>query len=694
MASKTQVNMSRLKPSLILLVSAVLLLAVVFVHRQLPIVILLDVTLLVICSVLPGVAIVRSLSKQSLPRIELLTLGAATGVVLVPLLFSLLALIGLHSWTAYTAAIAGLTMLALQRRHPTAQREPHFYSAIWGALIVILIFLEWFSFECLHFNSRGDLVTRVLFGYDLPYLSSFVASLRDNGKLLDLHQLNISYPYHDYCYRLLAAVGSISKSDALVLNSFSASIFFYWFSLLSLFALAQAITKDARFAAIVALSQHFLGSLIGSEQGSMALSPSSAAGNILLYSSLLVLFKGLKDKIKWSSFETALLTILLCGLIRTKLTTYFVLGAGLGICSLLLIIRKQYQDTLLPALPLLVSLVVFALSSPASQFAPASDFLVGAPLLGYANHIAAILHIPVATINPVAHGLDFGFRQLLIIPYFGFHLLRFAVSDERFLLVLAAIVLFRKQIARTYSHADMPAFYWTLALMLPIGFLLPVLYSPAWYALALSFYGPYVSIEVARLLSLLTIRGVWIQEKSQRRTAFLWIASALLLVGVFQNARVIRLLDTDPPYVISKERITGLHYLRDHSKPNELVASRRFHIHDTDESYYLYSAIAERPMVSEGATYGSLLGAVSGIDSIKGLGRVKAAEDTLKVHREVLDSVYLSTSTSSVHDAIRKYDIRYVLVDKEINQQLATDPRRYADSIFANSSLEIWKVRR
>ena len=127
---------------------------------------------------------------------------------------------------------------------------------------------------------------------------------------------------------------------------------------------------------------------------------------------------------------------------------------------------------------------------------PSNDFLIGAPLLGYANHLASMLHIPVSEINPVSHGLFFHWQTILIIPFFIFHFLRFALVDPKVLSAIVIIVVFRKLLWKE-SHEIV----WLLLILIPLGFLFPVLYSPAWYPLALSFYAPLVSVQASLLLS-------------------------------------------------------------------------------------------------------------------------------------------------------------------------------------------------
>ena len=63
-----------------------------------------------------------------------------------------------------------------------------------------------------------------------------------------------------------------------------------------------------------------------------------------------------------------------------------------------------------------------------------------------------------------------------------------------------------------------------------------------------------------------------------------------------------------------------MNYLQSHTNDTDIIATRRFDL-DTlgDESYYWYSALSGREVISEGSKYGSLLGAVADTDSQKGL---------------------------------------------------------------------------
>jgi hypothetical protein len=166
------------------------------------------------------------------------------------------------------------------------------------------------------------------------------------------------------------------------------------------------------------------------------------------------------------------------------------------------------------------------------------------------------------------------------------------------------------------------------------------------------------------------------------------------MAGVIQNGRMIQFFVTLPTDKTSASRIEALHYLRDHSTPQSIVASHRFTLHGADESYYLYSAFSERPMVSEGARYGSLLAAISEIvDSARGLHRIPLAMDTLAVRRAALDTIYYSADLESVRSALHRYHVQFILLDRELNQQLLIDPGAVADPFFSNRSMDIWRVR-
>ena len=163
--------------------------------------------------------------------------------------------------------------------------------------------------------------------------------------------------------------------------------------------------------------------------------------NILL---ALDLFLKTKDRNKQWIFS-AMLLYLLIELSETKLSSYLmVLCAGamglLGLMTNFSKERKNWNCTLMLTCPVLSFVVVLWQAAKPNPLMPSNDFLIGAPLLGYANHLASMLHIPVSEINPVSAWLAFSYwaNNSNNSTFSSFHFLRLcACRSQKFFLRLS-----------------------------------------------------------------------------------------------------------------------------------------------------------------------------------------------------------------------------------------------------------------
>ena len=81
-------------------------------------------------------------------------------------------------------------------------------------------------------------------------------------------------------------------------------------------------------------------------------------------------------------------------------------------------------------------------------------------------------------------------------------------------------------------------------------------------------------------------------------------------------------------------------YLQAHTNDSDIIATRRSISIPWAMSPIIGIARFLVEVPSEGAKYGSLLGAVADTDSEKGLHRVQAAKDLLRTRRDLLDTIY------------------------------------------------------
>jgi hypothetical protein len=641
--------------------------------------------------------------KWDLSWLEIVSFGSALGLGVTPTIFTLLASFGSSGQTAIVLSCIDVGLLATAFFVRTKQKAfisgfTRAWIVCWGSLLLVSIFLQFYNFNQLHLTPSGGIEATGLFGIDIPYLVGQFSSLKSYSDLRDLHQLAQPMYYHDFVYRFIIVSQQFSKTDLFTFTINGASLFNYLLLAISTYALVYPLSHKRTISWLAVASVFLLGSFTGTEQGSFALSPSFVWGTIIFLNLLQLLSKYFAKPRTLPEIDAALLfALLLMILSRSKISTFAVLIAGLGVMILILLINKRTRDAVHFGGALLISLSAFALSSSGKNpLMPGDDFLTGAPLLGYANHLASLLHVSLGRLNPIGHGFLLSARSLLIIPYFAFHLVRFIALDGRILVVLFAILFFRKRLFGLLPKVPRPLL-WLLLALIPIGYALPVLYSPAWYPLAFSFYAPLVSVMASLVLTILIASAIWEDRELKYRTLYLSIFGICLLGCFAGNTIALSQERATSASDITSERIAALHYLRDHSSPQNLVATRRYDLvtSDTahDESYFLYSAFSERAVISEGAAYGALLGAVATIDSSKGLHHVPIAQRLLAERRAVIDSIYLSHDLLTVRQILQSRNVKFIIEDKEIEQHLAVDPRTVADPLFDNTSMTIWKVR-
>jgi len=295
----------------------------------------------------------------------------------------------------------------------------------------------------------------------------------------------------------------------------------------------------------------------------------------------------------------------------------------------------------------------------------------------------------VSALNPVSHGLHIGWQSTLVLPFFLFHFLRFAVLDPKLLSALLVLILFRKLLWREHSGVVS-----LLVILIPLGFFMPVLYSPAWYPLALSFYAPLVSVQAALLLVAVGFGVFAHHQVSRLLKTVIGLVGLIFLMGVALQAHFIMRDDNAKPAIVSASLVQAMNFLATTAKDSDVVLTHRFDL-DTvgDESYYWYSALSGRAVISEGAKYGSLLAAVADTNSEKGLHPAIAAARLLAVRRKAIDTVYQSDDPAQVLSAVMGSRATYIVEGPSQNERLVVNPGLAGQQVFGNSDYTIWKVR-
>lgn len=561
-------------------------------------------------------------------------------------------------------------------------------------LLSTLIFFAAYNLHCFHYDANGAIVTRGLFGVDIPFLAGEIHGIQDFGSLRDLHQSAIAWNYHDWTYQLLAL---LSRKRTIADVALASPIVSYSLLAFSVFAVVFRFTKSKQIAYFSIAGWFLVSGLGGGELGSYALSPSFVFGSIIFLNAIFlfdILCNETRTRQRW--IISAIFVFILFELSRTKLSSFLVLAVALGIAGLILLRSNRIagiQTVIIAGISLAGFLV---LNSGANPLMPTNDFLIGAPLMGYANHLSAILHLSAKSLNPVSNGFHLRWQSILIIPYFLFHFLRFVILDAKLLSAIIIFAALRKILWKEYGEIVL-----LIVILIPLGFLMPVVYSPAWYPLALSFYAPLVSEQAALLLAALGFGLLYrVQVTRAQRTA-MGVATLVLICGFALTGHSIAKDDNAKADIVSIPLEQAMNYLSNAANDTDIVASRRFDEDSTDdESYYWYSALSGRAVVSEGAKYGSLLAAIADTNSEKGLHRAMAAESFLASCRKLLDTIYLSRDLTHVRDAITETRSTFIIEDSTNypspakREELSIDPWSIGEQAFRNGEYKIWKIRK
>jgi hypothetical protein len=646
---------------------------------------------------IPGVFFVIELRRRFKLRLtshEVISLGFAVGFGIVAISLEVLHWFNLPN---YSIGVILLAILAVSSRYPFGINRKPYNTLRWrGALKDVWLFLIFtfllfaaYNLQQFHFTSEGGIVTHGLFGIDIPFLAGQVHGIRDFGSLRDLHQNAQPWHYHDATYQLLAL---LPRNQTIADLAFAAPLVGYTLLAFSVFTLVVRFTSR-RVIGFASVGAWFLVSGIsGTELSSYALSPSFVFGSVIALNVLLLLDVRVKGhEGRKGLVGTGLILFLFAVLSQTKISTFLALAAGLGLLAVTLLRRdKRLSFELLGIVVISFSIVVLQ-SMAGNPLMPGGDFLIGAPLLGYANHLAAALYMPVASLNPISHGLHLRPQSVLLIPYSIFHLLRFALFDPK---ILAAFILLLTMRGKWQPTGISKEVRFLLLALLLIGLLLPVLYSPAWYPLALSFYAPLVSSQMALLFAAIGFSATLRNKQTWRTRIARWIVALLFVIGFIQTAKQVVGEDEQRPKRVSASLISAMSFLSHLDTNSSVIATRRFDLDSArDESYYWYSALSGHPVLSEGAKYGSLLAAVADTNSEKGLHPVTRAQLLLAKRRALIDTIFLSRDSGHVRQAINIAHVGYIVEDGPIKQTVACEASTIGSKVFENSEIAIWKVR-
>jgi hypothetical protein len=627
---------------------------------------------------------------------EILSLGGALGFGIGPIFLGLNHILGIGHFsvplTGIIGAAIGTLMVPALKRKPWKEYEELFlaFNDLFIFAIGVLLLFAAYNLQQFHYGADGAIVTHGLFGVDIPFLAGEVHGIRDFGALRDQHQMGQPWRYHDWTYQLLAL---LPRERTLADLAFAAPLVGCTLLAFSIYTITFRLTISKYIAYISVALWFLISGLQGGELSSYALSPSFVFGSMIFLNVLLAFsLRVSADRQAAQWVFSGMIFYLLVMLSQTKLSSFLVMMGGMGLVGLIGLIGHQKQRKIgmhLLLASLLSLAVVLWQNMGSNPLMPSGDFLIGAPLLGYANHLATMLHVPVSAINPVSHGLTLHWRSLLIIPFFVFHFLRFALTDPKILSAIVVIVFLRKFLWQKSKEIVL-----LLVILIPLGFLFPVLYSPAWYPLALSFYAPLVSVQAALLIGVVGI-AVFLKNKTVRPAKIcMGLIGLMCLIGIALQVHSITKEESARPSIVSASFVHAMNYLQANAGDSAIVATRRFDLDSTgDESYYWYGALSGRTIISEGAKYGSMLAAVADTNAEKGLHPSIAADELLLARRALLDTIYRSKEMDRVKVAVRLSQASYIVETGFPGERLSVDPALFARRMFVEGEYEIWKIR-
>lgn len=534
------------------------------------------------------------------------------------------------------ATISVLTAIGLawgyiiKRQRPVENDTGSASAALAFVAALCTLFVLIYNFQGIHYT--GDtLVMRGLFAIDLPYLIGNMPSLDLYSQMRDMHQNGLWFPYHDHVYRAISVSHQVGGSEYFSLISYSFPLFGSVCASISTFALFRT-RLTVRTALMSTVAVLLLASTWGDHILTGALSPSYLGG--IVYACAILLLIHLLHSAEGKGRRIVLWILLglsLGALAKTKLPLFAIVGGAVGFIALLAI-RQFARTSIMVILACLLSLIFAVTTSGSSPFQPSGDFVIGAPLQGYANQVARVLDVSANEVNAIVTPSALEASDLLFIPYCVFHFLRMIILDARLLLFVFALIIVRK--SRTESDSLILRFG---IAAITLGIALPLMYSPAWYPLAISFYTPEIAGMIALICAMMLIIPRWntIGSKWTKRAIV-----ACVSYGTISTALHIVEQVNAKSYVLSRDEIRATQWLRKNTPRTSAVSSMRtdLDLADSinDESFYLYGALSQRRMISEGAKYGALLSAVAETDTVKGLRPVLLAQERLSLTRSYI----------------------------------------------------------
>jgi hypothetical protein len=701
----------------------------------------LSLTCFVLC-ILPGSLLVHTLLNKSLWRVETWLVGTALGMNLLPVLFKLAGYFTTDATLAWPIVIGAIVILNIQQLWQ-ARATVFVDSAIQDArnssvpfLIIVLFsftFLGFYSFQCfgrdLH---RGVYSFNPYFGGDIPFLSAMTESFQRSTISCEWHYGNLPKQYHDFTFRFIAGLRSVSGGDIY-------DAMWYWltsFDTLLLLSLLFVVTKK----------------LIGDRNRMVGSIAASIAVTVffLFPGKMFVLYATISDSFKIGVVEGLLVIYLFSEYITSEEAKLKKTAAALFWIIGILVAFWKVTDTvvILPAFcittffycvhcsslpfkqrwaPLGLSLATLIVGLVAAKIAyqpmeaVSGTYIIGRPLVVVNEGLVSLFGASAARLTPVMPTSHLTFNGILSVVLLTpiYLLYAFAQSGR----VIISLLLLPKFTKRLGAHSWLTAF--TIGAIF-CGYLFEVVASPEHY-----FYGDLYQPLMANVIATFGIAIVvseawcaisnWItkrrsnQPKDRKsRGAFSALTITILVVALFiEGFSAVRAYHYQyffPKSSVPIALLTDLQEAGKRTPPNAMIATRRFNLnvettaeplgkaHDmyrTDWNFAFYATALGRPVALEAPADG-FFGAVGIIAPNPKwlLTRNPYFEADLQRRSRLLDTIYDSQDAAKVIGAADSLGASHILIDKTIHQHIAQSHPGLLDTVFEGKYITLLKVRR
>ncbi len=701
----------------------------------------LSLTCFVLC-ILPGSLLVHTLLNKTLRSVETWLIGTALGMNLLPVLFKLAGYFtpdATLAWPIVIGAIVILTTQQLWQARDTllgdrATQDARTFSVPLLVLVLFTFtFLGLYSFQCFGRDLHlGVYYFNPYFGGDLPFLSAMTESFQRSTISGEWHYGNLPKQYHDFTFRFVAGLRSVSGGDIY-------DAMWYWltsFDTLLLLSLLFVVTKKllgdrnqkvGSIAASIAVVVFFLFPgkmfvLYATLSDSFKLGVVQALLAIYLFSEYLT-----SEDVKLKKTAAVLFGII--GILFTfwKVTDTVVMLPAFCIATFYYALQHSslsFKQRWAP-LGLSVATLVVGFVSAKIAYQPleavSGSYIIGRPLVEIKDALLAFFGASTAQLAPVmpAGHLTFAGILWLILLTPIYIVYAFAQSGR----VIISLLLLPKFTKRLGAQSWITAFLFGAIFC---GYIIEVFASTEHYFFG-DLYQPLMANVVATFGIAIVISEAWwaiSKRNSTRRSiqttigksnvAFSALTISILVVALFiEGFSAVRAYHYQyffPKSSVPIALLSELHEAGRRTPTSAMIATRRFNLnaevtaeplgtaHDmyrTDWNFAFYGTAMERPVVLEAPADG-FFGAVGMVKPNPKwlLTRNPYFEADLQRRSRLLDTIYESQDAAKVITATDSLGASHILIDKTIHQHITQSAQSLLDTVFDGKCITLLKVRR